>query len=317
MERRMGMDRHHESAEYPSPMTAPVLLVFGLGYSAAAIARDARDSGWTVIGTQRRPGPAPSGVETVPFDAAESAIARATHVLSSVPPGTDDPVLSRYSAALRGAPGLVWIGYLSTTGVYGNRDGGWVDESTPPAPGSERGRRRVAAEAAWSEFADRVQVDLFRLAGIYGPGRSVLDDVRAGTARAVVKPGQEFGRIHRDDIVRAVRAAMDQAKTAGRNPRVLNLTDDMPAASAEVIAEAARLLGLPAPEPIPFETARATMSPMALSFWADNRRVAAAATQAALGLRWRYPTFRDGLRAILVAEQGGDRADEQRQVPLA
>jgi len=201
------------------------------------------------------------------------------------------------------APHLWWIGYLSTTGVYGDRGGGWVDETSEPAPTSERSGRRLSAEMAWRCFADRCAVDVFRLAGIYGPGRSAFDDLRARTARRVAKPGHTFGRIHRDDIAQAVLAAMGRRRPGG--PRVLNLTDDEPAESAEVMAEAARLLGVAAPELVPFEQAFGTMSPMARSFWAENRKVCSRRTQRQLGLRWRYPTYREGLRGIL-AEEGGE-----------
>ncbi len=195
-----------------------------------------------------------------------------------------------------------WIGYLSTTGVYGDRNGGWVDEVTEPVPVSDRSRRRLAAEEQWRRLADRCAVDVFRLAGIYGPGRSVFDDLRAGTARRVDKPGHTFGRIHRDDIVRAVIAAMQQHRESG--VRVLNLVDDAPAESAEVVAEAARLLGVAVPETTPFASAWTTMSPMARSFWAEHRKVSGRRTQQMLGLRWRYPSYREGLRAILAEESG-------------
>ena len=147
----------------------------------------------------------------IPFDAADAAIASATHILVSAPPGADgDPVLNRYAAAISAAPNLRWIGYLSSIVVYGDRGGAWVDEDTPPAPSQPRGQRRLHAELAWARFADRCAVDIFRLAGIYGPGRSAFDDLRAATARRMIKPGHQFGRIHRDDIGRAIAAAMRQ-----------------------------------------------------------------------------------------------------------
>ena len=149
-------------------------------------------------------------------------------------------MLARYAGAIAAAPHLRWIGYLSSTVVYGDRDGGWVDEDSLPAPSQERGRRRLAAETSWEAFACNRAVDVFRLAGIYGPGRSAFDDLRSGRARRIVKPGHAFGRIHRDDIAAAVLAAMRQDRAAGR--RVLNLADDVPAESAAVIAEAAHLL---------------------------------------------------------------------------
>jgi nucleoside-diphosphate-sugar epimerase len=285
------------------------LLVFGVGYVGSAIARAAAAAGMSVTGTARsttvqlRPD---SGLASVDFDSAGSAVAQATDLLSTVPPdASGDPVLSRHGAAIAAAPRLRWIGYLSTTGVYGDRNGGWVNEDTEPAPMSDRSRRRFAAEEGWRRYADRRAVDIFRLAGIYGPGRSVFDDLRAGKARRIIKAGHAFGRIHRDDIVRAVLAAMQQDRVSG--VRVLNLTDNESAASADVVAEAARLLRIPPPAAVRFEQVSATMSPMARSFWAENRKVSSRRTQQALGLRWRYPSYREGLRAIL-AEEGSQGA---------
>ena len=272
------------------------LLIFGLGYSGAAIAAAARESGFSVTATSRSATPG-----CIPFDAAEDAIAQATHILTPAAQNeVGDPVLARYAAALAAAPAR-WFGYLSSTVVYGNRDGGWVDEDTPPAPTQARGARRVAAEDAWAAFAHKAAVDIFRLAGIYGPGRSAFDDLRAGTARRTIKPGHQFGRIHRDDIARAVVAAMRQARGEGR--RDLNLTDDEPSESAVVVTEAAALLGIAPPPPVAFETALPGLSPMARGFWAENRKVACVKTKAALGLEWRYPTYREGLRAILAEER--------------
>jgi nucleoside-diphosphate-sugar epimerase len=249
---------------------------------------------------------ADDAVARIEFARAGDAIAAATHLLCSVPPdASGDPVLARYGDAIAAAPRLRWIGYLSSTGVYGDRDGGWVDENSEPAPQSERGQRRVAAEQRWRRFADRRAVDIFRLAGIYGPGRSAFDEVRAGKARRIIKPGHAFGRIHRDDIVGAVRAAMRQRRASG--VRILNLVDDEPAERAAVMTEAARLLGVAPPEAVPFVQALATMSPMARSFWAENRKVSSQRTQRELGLRWRYPNYRAGLRGIL-AEYGAEGA---------
>jgi nucleoside-diphosphate-sugar epimerase len=247
-----------------------------------------------------------STVAIIPFDAAEPAIATATHVLVTIPPSASgDPVLNRYDEVISAAPCVRWIGYLSSTVVYGDRGGAWVDEDTPPAPSQPRGARRLDAELAWSRFADRCAVDIFRLAGIYGPGRSAFDDLRAGTARRLIKPGHQFGRIHRDDIARAVAAAMRQtqggANVRGANgpgPRVLNLADDVPSESAAVVTEAARLMGVPPPPEVAFADALPVMSPMARSFWAENRKIASQKTQQALGLRWLYPGFREGLAAI-------------------
>jgi nucleoside-diphosphate-sugar epimerase len=273
------------------------LLIFGMGYSGTAIAEAGRQAGFTVTGTTR------AGLDgSIPFDAAESAIQSATHLLSSVgPTEAGDPVLARYASAIAAAPRLRWIGFLSSTVVYGDRRGGWVDEDTPAAPSQPRGQRRVDAEDAWAGFADRRAVDIFRLGGIYGPGRSAFDDLRAGSARRMIKPGHQFGRIHRDDIALGVLAAMRQDRAPGR--RILNLVDDEPSESAAVVTEAAMLLGTAPPPAVDFASAQATMSAMARSFWAEHRKVASAKTKAALGIAWRYPTYRDGLRAILVEER--------------
>jgi nucleoside-diphosphate-sugar epimerase len=288
-------------------MTAARLLIFGLGYCGTAVSDLARGAGFVVTGTARQG--AESG--TVPFDAAAPAIAAATHVLSTVPPEVQgdaeasalgDPVLARYADAIAAAPRLRWIGYLSSTVVYGDRAGGWVDEDTPPAPSQQRGHRRLAAENAWRAFAGNRAVDLFRLAAIYGPGRSAFDTITSAQARRIVKPGHAFGRIHRDDIAAAVLAAMRQDRPAGR--RILNLADDTPAESATVIEEAAELLGVPAPPAVAFADIASEMSSLARSFWAENRKVASRKTQAMLGLAWRYPSFREGLRAILSEEHG-------------
>ena len=289
------------------------LLIFGLGYCGSAIARAAEAVGFSVAGTRR------DGADgAIAFEAAEPAIRSATHVLITAAPDASgdpvsgdsvsgdpvsgDPVLRRYASAIRQAPELRWIGYLSSTAVYGDRAGGWVDEDTPPAPTQDRGQRRLDAEAAWTAFADRCAVDIFRLAGIYGPGRSAFDELRAGRGRRMIKPGHQFGRIHRDDIAAAVVAAMRQELGHGR--RTLNLTDDEPAESAAVVTEAAALLGVAAPPEVEFAAALPAMSPMARSFWAENRKVASAKTKAALGLAWRYPSYREGLRAILVEQRG-------------
>ena len=301
-------------------MTQPIsksLVVLGLGYAGLAVARAARAAGFAVVGTRRDPrsGEAAGGIGILSFAEAGPAIAAATHLVVTAGPDSTgaDPVLATHAGALRAAAGLRWVGYMSTTGVYGDRAGGWVDETTPPAPLQERSRRRVRAEQAWAAAlaGSGVALDLFRTAGIYGPGRSMLDDLRAGQGRRVDKPGHLFSRIHRDDIAAAVVAASLNPPPPGGPPRVLHLADDEPASGAAVTEEAARLLGVAPPPLVPFAEAHAAMSPMARSFWAENRRVANAATKAALGLAWRYPSYREGLRAILAEEacqHGTDRA---------
>lgn len=288
-------------------MADPHLLIFGLGYSGAAIAEAALAAGFQVTGTSRRADlVAPPGVTLIPFEAAEAAIATVTHVVPTAAPAeAGDPALARYGAALAVAPALRWVGFLSSTGVYGDRGGAWVDEASDARPTSLRARARRAAEEAWATFgaAKGVPVDLIRLAGIYGPGRSAFDDLRAGRARRIDKPGHAFGRIHRQDIAEGTVAAMLQADRLS-GLRVLNFNDDLPAEPAEVVLEAARLMGVAPPPLIPFTDVEATMTPMGRSFWAESRRVSGAATQAALGRRWRYPTYREGLAAIFAAETG-------------
>lgn len=272
------------------------LLIFGLGYSGRAIAKAAVAAGWQVSATMRGQIHPEPGVTLLPFAHAAPAIASASHILSTAAPDeTGDPVLARYHAALK-ASSAVWLGYLSTTGVYGNANGGWVNEETSPNPGSTRTQRRVGAERGWAALGKPLAI--FRLAGIYGPGRSMLDDLKAGQGRHVVKPGHLFGRIHREDIAQGVLAAIRQTATG-----IFNFSDDEPAAPADVVQEAARLLGIKPPPPMPYEQAVKTMSPMALSFWAENRKVSAEKTKSRLGLAWRYPTYREGLAAILNEER--------------
>jgi nucleoside-diphosphate-sugar epimerase len=286
-------------------MTGPRLFAFGLGYSALALAQTLQVSGWRIAGTTRNPEKraelAATGIEAHlfergrPLDDVADALAGTTHLLSSIPPDqTGDPVLDLHDADLERCRTLVWAGYLSTTGVYGDRGGAWVDEATPVAPSIARARRRVAAEGHW--LASGLPAHVFRLAGIYGPGRSALDALRAGRARRIVKPGQTFGRIHVDDIVQVLCASI-----ARPNPgAIYNLADDLPAAPDEVIVHAASLLRVPPPPAIPFE--RAELSLMAQSFYRDHRRVSNARIKDELGVVLRYPTYRDGLRAILEQE---------------
>jgi nucleoside-diphosphate-sugar epimerase len=282
------------------------LFCFGLGYTALALARCLAAEGWRIAGTTRAPDRrarlAAEGLDVHLFDRdrpledAAAALAGASHVLTSIPPDeAGDPVLAHHLADLRRCPALKWVGYLGTTGVYGDRGGAWVDEADAVAPTMARTRRRVAAERHW--LASGLPVHVFRLAGIYGPGpgRNALDAVRAGTARRIVKPGQVFGRVHVDDIAQALRASI-----ARPNPgAIYNVADDEPAPPQDVVAFACELLGVAPPPEVPYE--QAELSPMARSFYADNRRVCNARIKRELGVRLRYPTYRDGLRAILAA----------------
>lgn len=281
------------------------LVCIGLGYTARALADRMRADGWHVAGTAR----AAEGARRIaascdapivfdgarPSPALEAAIATATHVLASAPPGEGgDPILAQHGAALRSSPSLAWAGYLSTVGVYGDHQGAWVDETTTPHPLSERGRRRLAAEQAWLALgaASGKRVQVFRLPGIYGPGRSAIDSLRDGSARRLVKPGQVFNRVHVADIATALVAAM---RGRGRQA-VYNVCDDEPAPPQDVIAYAAGLVGVVPPPEQPFDGA--ALSPMAASFYAENKRVGNALMKADLGVTLRYPTYREGLASI-------------------
>jgi nucleoside-diphosphate-sugar epimerase len=282
------------------------LLCVGLGYTAAALAARLGPKGYAVAGTSRSAAGAGRiralGYEGIVFDgearsaSLAAAIDAATHLLVSTPPGADgDPLLRWHAEDIARAERLAWIGYLSTIGVYGDRAGAWVDETTAPAPASDRSRRRLAAEEAWLALgrAHRRRAEVFRLPGIYGPGRSAIDTLRAGTARRIVKPGQVFNRMHVDDIA----AALDAAQARPHEHALYNLTDDEPAAPDEVIAFAAGLIGVPPPPVEAFETAR--LSPMAASFYAETKRVSNARMKTALGVELAYPTYREGLHAIV------------------
>lgn len=277
------------------------LLCFGFGFSAAALSRLLGSGHWHISATARSEAAAAevrgAGHTVVPFDAAEDAIANATHILSSVPPGdAGDPVMNRYydAVAARRAS-LRWVGYLSTTGVYGDHGGGWVTEDTPLAANTTRGAKRVAAEEQWLGLwrAHGVPVHLFRLAGIYGPGRNVLEGLRAGTARRIIKPGQIFSRIHVDDIAGVLAASIARPHLGA----AYNVADDAPCPPQDVVAYGAQLLGLPVPPDVPFD--EAALSPMARSFYADSKRVANGRIKAELGYALRYPSYREGLQALL------------------
>ena len=292
-------------------MGQPRLFCFGLGYAARVLAAALMGEGWTVAGTCRdeaaRADLAADGIDAFlfdrdrPLDDAAAALGGATHLLSSVPPDADgDPVLARHAGAVAAVEGLAWAGYLSSTGVYGDTGGAAVDESAAVNPTSEHGRRRAAAEGGWLDLrrAAGVPVHVFRLSGIYGPGRSALGAVRAGQARRIDKPGHLFARIHVDDIAAVLRASMARPDPGA----VYNVCDDEPAPAADVVAFACEILGVDAPPLVPFHQAAKEMSPMALSFWRDNRRVDNSRIKGELGVRLKFPDYRAGLRAVLAAQ---------------
>jgi hypothetical protein len=284
------------------------LFCFGLGYSAGVLAKRLARDGWTISGTATTPGGAEqlqaAGYCSFIFDGSgpgsgvAAGLRDATHVLLSIPPDAKgDPAWRWHGEDMASSPALRWIGYFSTVGVYGDANGGWVSEETDAKPATERGVRRLDAEMSWQKLGARSgkAVAIFRLPGIYGPGRSNIDDVRAGKARRIIKPGQVFNRIHVDDIATAVGAAITRG-AAG----VFNVTDDEPAPPQDVIAYGAELLGVPCPPDIDFSTAE--MSPMGRSFYADSKRVSNDKMKSVLGIRLAYPTYREGLAAIVAAK---------------
>lgn len=279
------------------------MLIFGHGYSAGYLTPELTARGWHVTGTTRNDldRVRQSGATPLQWPGHEAdlraAIARADAILISVAPdASGDPVLKAFADDLaRSRP--TWLGYLSTTGVYGDRQGGWVDEDGDLDAQTQRGKARVAAEAAWRDLAAQndLPLHIFRLAGIYGPGRGPFEKVRNGTARRIVKPGQVFSRIHVEDIAQVLLASIARPAPG----TAYNLCDDDPAPPEDVIAHAAKLLGLPVPPAIPFD--QAEMTPMARSFYADSKRVKNDRIKQNLGVILRYPDFRSGLAALLKA----------------
>lgn len=279
------------------------LLIFGYGFTSKALAR-ALPEGWQITATTRtaEKATAMKGARPrlFPGDDMSRDIAEATHILISAGPDGDvDPVLASYHDAFASAQ-PAWVGYLSTTGVYGDHQGGWVAEDTPLAASTKRGQARINAEIAWMALHHEhdLPVHIFRLAGIYGPGRGPFAKLRNGTARRIIKEGQVFSRAHVDDIAQVLMASMAQP-----NPgTAYNVCDDDPAPPQDVIAHAAELLGLPIPAAIPFEDAE--MSTMGRSFYAESKRVDNRRIKQELGIELLYPDYRAGLAALLSAEQG-------------
>jgi hypothetical protein len=285
------------------------LLCFGLGYSAQhylASYGGRYERVWATVRDSERTAElnssAQSGITALAFDGTvasadlRAAIAQAEAVLVSVPPdASGDPVLAIRGEALMRAARLRSIVYLSTVGVYGNYDGAWVDEASECRPSDERNRQRLAAERAWQDLGVRtgVPVAILRLAGIYGPGRNALENVRRSAAKRIAKPGQVFNRIHVTDIAQAIDAAFKCRSSA-----VFNVADDEPTPAGDPIVFAARLLGVEPPQEIPFAQARAAMTEFAASFYAEAKRVRNVKLKSVLGVKLQYPTYREGLSAL-------------------
>jgi nucleoside-diphosphate-sugar epimerase len=277
------------------------ILFFGFGYSAEAMALRLADRDWKISGTSR----SQAGVDAITargfggllFEALDRIPADVTHIVTSVPPDADgDPVLRRFRQELAvRATSLQWVAYLSTTGVYGDHGGGWVDEDTPRTPNTERGHRRLAAENAWLQlFSEHaLPVHLFRLAGIYGPGRNAIQSMRDGTAKRVIRKGQVFSRIHVEDIVGVLLASLEKPYPG----RAYNVADNEPCPPQDVIKHAAELLGIAPPPEIAFEDAE--LSPMARSFFMDSKRVSNVRVKDELDYAFHYPNYRVGLGALL------------------
>ncbi|MGB3246826.1 MAG: SDR family oxidoreductase [Sulfitobacter sp.] len=280
------------------------LLSFGHGFSARALAARLIPQGWHIIGTTRSAEKcaaiAATGVEPIvwPGTDVSALLTEIPHLLVSAGPGPQgDPVLDLLRDDIaRAASSLRWVGYLSTTGVYGDHQGGWVDETTPLTPATKRGKARVEAEAAWQAI-ENLPLHIFRLAGIYGPGRGPFAKVRKGTARRIIKEGQVFSRIHVEDIALALELSIN----APQKSAIYNLCDDDPAPPQDVIGHAAELLGMPLPPAIPYD--QAEMTPMARSFYAESKKVSNQHAKRALGWDPLFPNYRAGLAALLRDEE--------------
>ncbi|MDJ0640344.1 MAG: SDR family oxidoreductase [Paracoccaceae bacterium] len=275
------------------------LLSIGHGFSSRALAPLLKKRGWRVIGTTRDPsrigGLERSGVEPLIWPGNPLPFDQTTHVLTSVAPNdSGDPVLNAHTRDLKAARHLEWVGYLSTTGVYGDHQGGWVDEDAELTPSTKRGQARVKAETEWRTLD--LPLHIFRLAGIYGPGRGPFAKVRNGTARRIIKENQVFSRVHVEDIAVTVLASIDHPNPGA----AYNVCDDEPAPPQDVIAHAAELIGLPLPPAVNFEDA--DMTPMARSFYAESKRVKNDRIKQELGVKLRYPDYRTGLAALLADE---------------
>lgn len=285
-----------------SPMTG-TLLTLGHGYCATALADRLLPTGWQILGTARTPegcsALAEQGITPVPWrpDVLKFALSQASHVLVSAgPKDAADPSLEAIGPALaERAKDLEWVGYLSTTGVYGDQDGAWIDEDCELRPSTKRGQTRLSAEQAWQAIPD-LPLHIFRLAGIYGPGRGPFAKVRNGTARRIIKPDQVFSRIHVEDIAQVLHTSMLMPEPGD----IFNVCDDEPAPPQDVIQLAAELLNLPVPPAVPIDEVE--MTPMASSFYSENKRVSNKRLKEELGIELKYPDYRAGLKALLAQE---------------
>ena len=275
------------------------LFCFGYGYSARCFAQGLINKGWTVSASSRSVGKdITDDITFIDFNIINEAVfENVTHILVSIPPNAKgDPVLLKYAHIITENQHLRWIGYLSTTGVYGNTDGALVDECSVLNPTTERSKHRLAAEQSWlglSRIHD-LPIHVFRLAGIYGPGRNTLKQVLAGRAQRIEQPGHKFARIHVEDIARVLTASIAKPDPG----EAYNVCDDEPASQSDVVAFACKILDIDPPSPIPFREAKKLMSLMAQSFWKDNRLVDNSKIKEGLGVSLLYPTYRNGLRAI-------------------
>jgi nucleoside-diphosphate-sugar epimerase len=290
------------------------LFAFGLGFSAQTLAARLAARGWAIAGTAREE-PKISQLRARGYEAARfsadrcneviaSLLRGTTHLLHSIPPGNDgERVLASYRDEIAKLGTLDWIGYLSTVGVYGDQHGNWASEETPPKPNTARTEARVKAEQAWLAFGKEigVPVHVFRLAGIYGPGRSVFDKLAAGKARRINKDGQVFSRIHVEDIATVLEASIAKPRAGA----IYNVADDEPAAPGDVVALAAKMIGVEPPPEINFEDA--DLSPLARSFYQGSRKISNALIKSEFGVELRYPTFREGLRSLMPQETPSSR----------
>ncbi len=286
------------------------LFCFGYGYTASFLGERLREFGWKIAGTTTDPDKRAflkqSGIDAMLYDQTHTindpfeTFADVTHVLISIPPGADgDLVVDAHGFDIASMPNIEWVGYLSTTGVYGNQDGNWIDERATPEPTSRRGSLRLRAEQQWNflHLNDGLPLHIFRLSGIYGPGRSAIDSVRAGTARRIDKPGHVFNRIHVDDIVQALIGSMNKPNPGA----IYNLSDDMPSPSHEVVTFACNLIGIDAPPMTEFE--QTEMAPIVRSFYKDNKRIKNDRLKTELGVTLLHPDFRSGLQACLEIDE--------------